>query len=78
MGGAYGFPHPGRLGDLGGREWGEPGPRAGDSCVEERHRDPVGGAFSPPDVIAAHPEARPTRLRELPPIHSPERKSIHF
>jgi predicted dehydrogenase len=37
--------------------------------VEKQHQDSLSGAFYPPEVVAAHPEAQPTWLQEMPPIH---------
>jgi len=37
--------------------------------VEKQHQDPVSGAFYGPDAAALHPEALPTWLQSMPPIH---------
>jgi predicted dehydrogenase len=37
--------------------------------VEKQHQDPASGAFYPPQEAALHPEAQPTWLQEMPPIH---------
>jgi len=37
--------------------------------VEKQYQDPVSGAFFQPREGAAHPEAQPTWLQEMPPIH---------
>jgi len=37
--------------------------------VEKQHQDPATGAFFQPEEAAAHPEARPTWMQEMPPIH---------
>ena len=37
--------------------------------VEKQHQDPHGGAFYAPDDVAGSPQARPTWLQQMPPIH---------
>ena len=37
--------------------------------VEKQHQDPATGAFYAPSEVSAHPEAQPTWLQKMPPIH---------
>jgi predicted dehydrogenase len=37
--------------------------------VEKQHQDPISGAFYGPEAAGAHPEAVPTWLQAMPPIH---------
>jgi predicted dehydrogenase len=37
--------------------------------VEKQHQDPATGAFFGPHEVAGHPEAQPTWLQQMPPIH---------
>ena len=37
--------------------------------VDKQHQDPATGAFFRPEEVGEHPEALPTWLQEMPPIH---------